>query len=83
MAGLMDELIADSGRAGGMCSVRKWLDSLPADEQAEWEAVFANEAITAAAIARAFERRNIPIGQQPTQRHAQRIRRGTGCKCDR
>ena len=80
---LLEELEADSQRRGSECTVGKWLDSLPADERAEWDRAFSNEAITAAAIARAFERRNIPIGQQPTQRHTQRIRRGTGCKCNR
>ena len=81
--GLEEELLADSGARGPGCTVGRWLESLEADERADWEAAFRNERITAAAISRAFERRGIPVGNQPTQRHAQRIRRGTGCQCPR
>jgi hypothetical protein len=80
---LEEELLEDSGRRGPYCTVGRWLASLPEHDREEWSAVFRNPAITAAAISRAFERRQIPIGNQPTQRHAQRIRRGTGCQCPR
>lgn len=81
--GLEEELLADSGRRGPDCTVGRWLETLSADDRAEWDAAFRNPAITATAISRAFARREIPIGTQPTQRHAQRIRRGTGCQCPR
>ena len=80
---LLEELIADSGRRGSECTVGKWLDSLPDGERADWDAAFANHNITASAILRALQRREIAIGLQPVSRHTRRIRRGDGCTCPR
>jgi len=73
---LRERIIGVTNKPGGVCGVRRWLDTLTPTERIEWADVLADPSLQAQATWRVMREAGFPGSDQPVTRH----KRGA-CAC--